>query len=341
MKVLFCGLGGIGQRHLRNIRKIVPHAEFAAVRRIGRTFEIDDSLRPDYSVDITEKYSVRTYKTLWEAFEFRPDFAVVANPTSAHVATTTALVKERIPVFLEKPVSSEEEGLDQLVELSSSLSIPTMVGYMLRFHPGVQKLKSLIDGNRIGRLFSVHVALNSYMPSWHVYEQYNEFYAGVAALGGGVILTEVHEIDLLDWFFGAPKRLWVIGGKQSAFEFDVEDTVCCLFEHEFRRSMLPITVNMSFVQRPIGRTITLYGEQGAINWDFVNSSISVEDQAQGVRETFAMTGFERNSLFVSEIEHFLECLTRKTEPLTSLQRVASGHKTALRMRRALVDSMKS
>jgi hypothetical protein len=43
--------------HLRILKKLHPDVEIAAVRKIGRSFEIGDDLNLDRSVDIVDKYS--------------------------------------------------------------------------------------------------------------------------------------------------------------------------------------------------------------------------------------------------------------------------------------------
>lgn len=338
MRVLFFGLGGVGQRHLRNILSLVPDAQFAAVRHKGRTFEIGNDLRANYEVDIMEKYAITLFANLRDAAKFSPDFAVVSTPTSTHLETSLELVKHRIPVFLEKPISSEETGLDELLEVAAALEVPVMVGYMLRFHPGIQALKSLIDARRIGRFYCMQVVANSYMPYWHEYEQYNEFYVGSRTLGGGAVLTEVHEIDLLDWFFGQPRNIWVVGGKMSKLDIDVEDTACCLLEQELDGSQFGVLLYLSYVQRPIRRTITLFGDKGTIEWDLHAPSLTVRDQENLVDTVSTWKGFERNSMFLKEMEHFIQCLAQKKEPLCSLRKVVSGHKTALRIRQLLEGS---
>ncbi len=40
MKVLFLGLGGVGQRYLRNLIQLMPDIEIAAVRHRKQLFEI-------------------------------------------------------------------------------------------------------------------------------------------------------------------------------------------------------------------------------------------------------------------------------------------------------------
>jgi len=69
MKVLFFGLGGIGQRHLRNLRKIQPDIQIAAFRNKGRTFEIGNDLLPDYNSDIVSKYNISTFEKFEDAMK--------------------------------------------------------------------------------------------------------------------------------------------------------------------------------------------------------------------------------------------------------------------------------
>lgn len=52
VKVLFLGLGSVGQRHLRNLRQLRPGAGIAAVRHDDRWFEITPDLAADRSVDM-------------------------------------------------------------------------------------------------------------------------------------------------------------------------------------------------------------------------------------------------------------------------------------------------
>ena len=334
MKALFLGLGGVGQRHLRNLLRIDPGVRLAAVRHTDRAFEIGYDLQPDYSVDIMEKYRIARMASLPEAIEWGPDMAVIASPTSSHVDQAAALLEAGVPVFLEKPVSVDEAGLDRLLQLRKAADVPLMVGYMFRFHPGVRRFMELVAQHAVGRPHSMHVQLNSYMPSWHSYENYNEFYAGRSDLGGGAVLSEIHEIDLLHAMFGAPGRVFASGGRLSGLDMDVEDTACALLEFSSGKSPLPVTLQMSFVQRPPTRAMTLYGERGTIRWEGMTSRVTVHDVEEGLQEE-DFSHYERNQMFVDELAHFIDCLRRGSSPLTDLDRVADGHRIALRIKNAL------
>lgn len=334
MKALFIGLGGVGQRHLRNLLRLQPDAALGAVRHTGRSFEIGYDLKPDYSVDIMEKYRIARFASLDEGIAWRPDFAVVASPSSAHLAQVAALVRGGVPVFLEKPISSQAEGLDELLELTRAAGVPVMVGYMFRFHPGVRRFQELFAARAVGRVRTVHVLLHSYMPAWHSYEKYNDFYAGRKDLGGGAVLSEIHELDLVTAMLGTPGRVWSTGGTLSDLDLDVEDTACALMEFSLDGRLVPATLQMSFVQRPPARTITVYGERGSLSWDAMASRVVLADAENGASEE-DFSGFERNRMFEEELAHFLECVRDKKEPLTSLAAVMPGHRLALAIRDGL------
>ena len=42
MKILFVGLGSIGQRHLRNLKKFFPKFEILAYRKLNRKLTLDE-----------------------------------------------------------------------------------------------------------------------------------------------------------------------------------------------------------------------------------------------------------------------------------------------------------
>jgi len=336
MRVLFVGLGGVGQRHLRNLLDIDPNINISAVRKIKRNFEIGNDVTPDYTTGISKKYNITIYSSIADAMKFKPDFAVVANPTRYHVSTALDLVSEGIPVFLEKPISDNYDGLGDLLRISRDKDVIVMTGYMMRFNPGALKVKELIDNQRIGRIYSVVLIVNSYMPSWHCYEKYNEFYAGMKSLGGGVILTEIHEVDLLNWYFGTPKRLWAVGGKLSPLDLDVEDSVSIMFDQEYNGNCFPVSLIMSFVQKSPLRKMLIQGEHGSIEWDIAISKVFIEDKSNNQSEVFDYSDFQRNKMFIAEISHFIDCLREGKEPITSIHKVIGGHYTALAMKESLM-----
>jgi predicted dehydrogenase len=121
-------------------------------------------------------------------------------------------------------VSDTLDGVDALVDTVERRGLVAAVGCQLRFHPCLLRLRALLAGGAVGRIVAVRVAVGEYLPGWHPYEDYRGGYAARRDLGGGVVLTLVHELDYVYWLFGLPRRLWAVGGHLSRLELDVEDT---------------------------------------------------------------------------------------------------------------------
>ena len=88
------------------------------------------------------------------------------------------------------------------------------------------------------------------MPGWHPYEDYRALYAARADLGGGVVLSQIHEFDYLYALFGLPRRLFAIGGHLSHLEIDVEDVASTLMEFNVDGHILPVHLQQDYLQRP-------------------------------------------------------------------------------------------
>ena len=62
MRILFVGLGSIGQRHLRNLRQIYgDKVEILAYRAIGRKIKISDDMTAQFGVDLDRFYNIKTF----------------------------------------------------------------------------------------------------------------------------------------------------------------------------------------------------------------------------------------------------------------------------------------
>ena len=85
--------------------------------------------------------------------------------------------------------------------------------------------------------------MGEYLPYWHPKEDYKKSYASRKKLGGGVILTLIHEIDYLFWIFGKFKSVYSTGGNLTKLNTDVEDTVV---SNIVTKQNVPISLRMDF-----------------------------------------------------------------------------------------------
>jgi len=319
MRILMVGLGGIGQRHVRNLRTLLGEGPDIIAWRVRRLSHVlTPTLRSNDRMDVEKTYDIRTFDCLQSALDEQPRVAFICNPTSLHVPVALKCLRAGCDVFLEKPVSNTLNGLSQLIAETRERRRVVMVGYQLRFHPSFLALQRAIHESSLGHLLSVRAHVGEYLPSWHPYEDYRKMYASRAELGGGVVLTQIHEFDYLYALFGLPRRVFAIGGHWSDLEIDVEDVASTLMEFRFDGRSLPVHLQQDYLQSPLSRGCEIVGDRGKLVMDLVSSSITRYDREGKVTQFTRFETFERNELFLDELRHFLGCVKTRAKPVVDL-----------------------
>lgn len=336
MKVLIVGLGGIGQRHVRNLRAILGNAvSIGAVRHRGLKQLLSDQFQIVPNQDVEEHYGIVHYDDFDAALAERPDAVFVTNPTSLHIPIALAAAKAGCHLFIEKPLSHTLDGIAELTELSQRNRLTVLVGYQLRFHPCFKILAETIQKGQLGHIMSARIEVGEYLPAWHPYEDYRQMYASRRELGGGVILSQIHELDYAYRLFGLPKRVFALGGHLSRLEVDVEDTASMLLDCMVGGKSVAVYVHQDYVQLPPSRTCQVMGDRGKICVDFCEPSVSIYDEAGHLITDQRFPEFQRNQLFIDEIKHFVACLEGRELPEVSLHDGAQSLRIALAAHRSL------
>jgi predicted dehydrogenase len=338
-RCLFVGLGGIGQRHLRNLRALRgADVEVHAFRVRRERDVVSDTLQVVPGEDLEAKYDVAVHLELDAALAKKPEVVFVTNPSSLHVDITRRALAAGAHVLVEKPLSHSLEGVADLVRESQQRKLVGYVAYQLRFHPGFLRVAEILSQGLLGRPLFAEALVAEHLPSFHPYEDYRRMYASRRELGGGVTLSQIHEIDFLIALLGRPERVFSLGGKLSSLEVDVDDVSSSLLE--FRGSegrVLPVRLHQDFVQRPGERRFVLVGDAGKLEWSLSGRSLRRWSATGELCETHDYGDLARNSLFEAELSHFLGCVERGEAPNVSLASGAESLAVAL----AILESQAS
>lgn len=309
MKLVVVGLGGIGQRHVRNLRALLGDTAEIYAYRVRRTSPtLTDRLTVENGLSVEEKYGITVLMDFDEALALGPDAVLICNPSSLHMPIALAAAKAGCALFIEKPLSHNEEQVGELIDTAERRGLVTLVGYQMRFHPCLRRVQSLLAGQAIGDVIAARIEVGEYLPGWHTYEDYRQMYASRADLGGGVILSQIHELDYIYWLFGLPTRLFALGGHLSDLEIDVEDTASILMECVVDGRAIPVHLHQDYVQRPPSRTCEVIGTAGKILMDFNALTVRQYGADGRVEVDDSFEGFQRNDLFLDEMKHFLACI---------------------------------
>ena len=336
MKVLFIGLGSIGQRHLRNLRCIAGDPiDVIAFRSKNRSPVLDEQQQVVKGTDLGQYYKIREFDDLDQALADKPDIAFITNPSCHHISFALKAARAGCHLFIEKPLSTDTDRIGELIDLVHHKKLTAMVAYQYRFHPGLTQAALWLKNKKIGRLISATLVQGDYLPKWHPYEDYRNSYASRKELGGGVLLTQIHEFDNALHLFGIPRRIFALGGKLSQLDINVEDTASVLMECAHEGKVLPVTILTDFLQYPPVRNCTIVGENGRIFLDLIDNNASLTNRETGKTESHDYKGFKRNQLFINELKQFLESVSGKAVPTVNIKAGLASLRMALAARKSM------
>jgi predicted dehydrogenase len=254
MRFLIAGLGSIGRRHLNNL--LALGEQDIILYRTGRGSLSDEML---------QGLPVETDLDL--ALQREPDAVIVSNPTALHLDVAIPAARAACSLLLEKPVSHSMERIPELQEALREGGGKVLVGYQLRYHPGLQYVRRQLQEGAAGMPVSARAHWGEYLPGWHPWEDYRRGYSAQASLGGGVVLTLSHPLDYLMWMLGEVETVWAFAGRCGDLQIDVEDTA--EIGLQFAGGVLG-SVHLDYYQQPHAHHLEIVGTQGTLRWD--NSS---------------------------------------------------------------------
>lgn len=318
LKILVIGYGSIGKRHVSNLLKINNNQISICTR--------------NKDIEKIKKKNVKVFETVNDALKEEFDVVVICNETSLHVKTALKFAEKGCHIFFEKPISDSLEGISKLRKIIKKKKLISMVGCNMRFLPGIKLMKKLIEKESIGRIFSVLVENGSYMPDWHPWEDYRRSYAGSKKLGGGVVLTQIHEYDYLFWFFGKVDEVYAINGKFSDLNIDVEDLSASLLK--FKKKII-VEVHLDYFQKPSHRTCKIIGTKGQIKWEWEKDHVKIFNYKTKKWTTKNLDNkFDRNQMYVDEMKYFLNCIKTKKNPMNSINDALKIQEIALAIKKS-------
>ncbi len=308
MKILFLGLGGVGQRHLRNIDLLSnTENEYITFSKRKTKSLITNDLRELKDEDIFKKFNIKVKNSLQDAFLENPDLTIISTPSSFHYEHAKFALYSNSNVFLEKPATISSSECKDLIRIEGTSERKISVSFQMRFTPWIRKIKEILNSNKYGKIAYVTSIVSEYMPSWHKYEDYRESYASRKNLGGGVTFTQIHEIDYLFYIFENLEFVHSISGKYSELEIDVEDTSISVLKSKKENYFFPINLIQDYMGDPKRRELVIQFTHAKLYCDFIKSKIII--YKDGIIESlFDFKDFERNNAFLDQMQQFIDCL---------------------------------
>src|SRR3989338_2539001 len=303
MKILIVGLGSIGRRHLKNIKKLQPRSEVAVLRRFSK-----DGLPEDLKNLVGYVFMKPA-----DALKWKPDVVFVTNPAPFHVSAAMRFAKRGSHLFIEKPLSISLKDIGPLLNLCHKRELVVMVGYCLRFLKPLQVIKDAIEKNRIGRVLCVRASVGRHLPDWRPGD-YRKHVSARKELGGGVVFELSHELDYLRWLIGEIRDVSVTLGTVSDLDINTEDVA--EINLRFKSGAIG-NIHLDMVDMAVNRWCRVIGTLGTLIWDSAGGhSVFLYSHTQRKAAClWKSNSHDYNQMYIDELKHFFSCIRRKSKPL--------------------------
>ena len=258
----------------------------------------------------------------------------ICNPSNMHLTSSLLYAKKKSNIFIEKPLSNSLDNVEKFKRIVKYNKINCAVGFQLRYHPFLKKIKSIIQNNNLGKIEKSYIRNSHYLPYHHKYENYKKGYAANNSLGGGVILCFTHELDYANFLFGKPKEVFCIGGNRSNLKLDVEDFANIKINYEFRKNNFPVYIDLDFIEKIQRRYCKIIFKNGEIYWDLKKDTLSIKNKNK--KKLLLNSKFKnRNDLFLKQIKEVMRNFKNKTKARSNLDNGISSLKIALAAKKSM------
>ncbi len=177
------------------------------------------------------------------------DAVVIATPVPTHYALAKQALEAGKHVFVEKPPAMRAVEMDELVTLATERDLVLMPGHLLLYHPGVLKVKELIDKGELGDVLCVYG---------------NRVNLGIVRSNENALWSlGVHDLSVILYFLDEDPELATAQGSASIHP-GVEDVVFCFLRFPSGKIA---HMHLSWLDPHKMRKMTVVGDEKMVVFD--------------------------------------------------------------------------
>lgn len=298
MKAGVAGLGSMGRRRVRDL---------LALGHEVRGFDV----RPDRSAAAARDFGIATAPSPQELLEGGAkgeplDALIVSTPPDRHVEYYERALRAGLPFFSEASILTPAQAwFEERAADPAALGCPSAT---MRFDPQLAWLRERIAALGADGLRSIHYAGGDYLPRWHPYEPYDEFYAGAARATSGSRESVTFELDWICWLIGPVASVQAVHRARGEWRTDIDDTYLLLLEFE---SGVVGSMVMELHQQAPFKTVRLAHREESFTLepdggDLISHRLDPEDRA--VSKRCGPQGVNREQVYLEEMRAYVEAL---------------------------------
>ena len=247
MKALIVGLGSMGKRRIRLLKGIDPSIEIIGV-------DTWDERRAQ-----VEEMGHKTFTSIAEAAQEKPDVAFVCTAPLSHYAILKELLTYKINSFTE--LNLVKDGYEELMALAKANDTVLFLSSTMLYRGEINFI--LDEVKKYDKPVSYIYHIGQYLPDWHPWESYKNFFVGNKRTNG---CREIFGIEM-PWLieaFGKVSDVYSVSNKVTDLDIDFDYRYFVTLTHESgARGVLSVDV----VCPKAVRNLEVYGEGLHLFWE--------------------------------------------------------------------------
>lgn len=255
MKVIVIGLGSMGRRRIRLMKQYDSTLQITGI----------DS-NEERAKHVAEEYGIYYALSIDDAMRGMSVMcAFVCTSPLSHYKIIQDLLIRGAHVFTE--INLVSDGYERVIKLSEKEKRVLFLSSTFLYRKDIQYIMSQVYQRKVN--YTYHTG--QYLPDWHPWENYREFFVGNSRSNG---CREILAIEL-PWIlkcFGRIKRFEVLKDKMSSLDINYDDNYMLLLEHvNGTKGMIAVDV----VARRAMRRLEIFNEELQIFWDGTPQSLNI------------------------------------------------------------------
>jgi predicted dehydrogenase len=220
VRVAVIGVGIMGSSHAQRFEKgEIEGATLAAI------CDIDPAVRAKWS-DRVPVFASADDLIAAKAV----DAVVIATPHYFHTTIGIAALRAGLHVLVEKPISVHKADCERLIAAHRGRKQVFSAMFQQRTEPHYQRLRNLIQRGELGEFLRFNWIITNWFRS-EAYYASGGWRATWRGEGGGVLMNQCpHNLDMLQWLVGMPKRVRAFCRFGRYHDIEVEDDVTAYME---------------------------------------------------------------------------------------------------------------
>ncbi|MEM3395567.1 MAG: Gfo/Idh/MocA family oxidoreductase [Nitrososphaerota archaeon] len=258
----------------------------------------------------------------------------ICSPQHLHVEQAVMAAEAKKHMVVEKPIAISLEQLKMLRDSVRKSRVKTVVGFVLRWNPLFETIKSLLVEGALGDVYYVETGYNSHIADWWTgwhWAKTKEY--GVSSF----LVAGVHALDAARWLSckAADKannitEVFAYSGGHR-YGKDIEYYGLEVLLAKFENGALG-KINSNFdCASPYYFPVTIFGDKGTI----VNNRIWAPGKFPGQTDWVTVptilpdTADVRHHPFEHEVNHFVDCILKDKESHCNVEDAVNTHEAAL------------